>query len=109
MDKTDLLKDIPHDDKGFLKTKIVDTPDLLLMRIALLPSFSVPQHKANSNVHICLLRGKLKIRLNGKEEFFSEGELVPVEYGTEMLISNACDSESVFMVIKTPHPSEFAK
>ena len=109
MGKMNLLTEMPYNEKGLAKRKAADTPEVLLMQIALLPGKSVPVHKANSNVHVYVLFGEIDMELNGNKESFSEGDLMRVEYGTEMFISNPSAGESAFMVIKTPHPSEFVK
>jgi quercetin dioxygenase-like cupin family protein len=105
---TNVLLNIPYQDGKMGSRKLVDEKYLLLMQAALKPGQGVPQHDANSNVHILVVRGEVVINLNGTEVFAAEGALVPVIHKTSMNIKNASGRDASFLIIKTPNPSEMA-
>ena len=76
------------------------------MQIALKPGQSVPQHNANSNVHLLVVRGELTVNLAGADNKVKEGDLLPVAYQTPMIIKNTGSIDAAFLVFKTPNPSE---
>lgn len=101
-----LLENIPYSDEQMGKRKIVDQKHLLIMQIALKPGQSVPEHNANSNVHLLVLKGSITVTLNNMTVKLKEGDLLPVEYQAPMSIKNNSDENATFLVIKTPNPSE---
>ena len=103
-----VLKNIPYQDEKMGSRKLVDEKYLLLMQAALKPGQSVPQHNANSNVHILVVRGEIVINLDGTESLAGEGALLPVGHQTPMNIRNQSVRDASFLIIKTPNPSEMA-
>lgn len=101
-----ILDNIPYADEKMGNRKVVDEKDLLVMQIALKPGQSVPRHNANSNVHLLVIKGNLTVDLNGTLNQFKEGDLLPVAYKTPMVIENAGNDNAMFLVLKTPNPSE---
>ncbi len=101
-----VLKEAPYQDKGMGKKKLVDEKYLLMMQAALKPGQEVPQHTANSNVHIVVIKGKVVINLAGEKITAEEGDLIPVAFGTPMNIKNLSDENATFLILKTPNPSE---
>lgn len=101
-----VLENVPYEDGQLGKRKVVDQKPLLIMQIALKPGQAVPQHPANSNVHVLVLEGNLKVTLDGKEYTATKGDLLPVAFKTPMAILNTGTVNATFLVIKTPNPSE---
>jgi len=101
-----VLENIPYQNDGLGKRKLVDEKHLLVMQIALNPGQSVPQHKANSNVRLLILKGVLAVNLDGNDNQVKEGDFLPVAYKTSMIIKNTSSDEATFLVFKTPNPSE---
>jgi quercetin dioxygenase-like cupin family protein len=104
-----LLAQAPYRDGGMGKRKLVDQKHLLMMQAALKPGQMVPQHNANSNVHIIVLDGQVVINLAGKDIVASRGQLVPVACKTPMNIKNKSQAPATFVIIKTPHPGQMGK
>lgn len=104
-----VLESIPYNDDKMGSRKVVDEKHLLVMQIALKPGQSVPQHNANSNVHLLVVRGALTVNLNGVVQQAKEGNLLPVAYQTPMIIKNTGSDDATFLVFKTPNPSEMVK
>jgi len=101
-----VLENVPYQEQKMGSRKLVDEKYLLLMQAALKPGQSVPQHNANSNVHLLVVRGEVVISLDGKEHPAGEGSLVPVTHRTSMNIMNTSGQDASFLIIKTPNPSE---
>ena len=100
-----LLKNAPYRDGKMGKRKLVDKKYLLMMQAALKPGQQVPQHIANSNVHIVVLDGEIVINLSGKDIIAKKGDLIPVAVKTPMNIKNKSKANATFLIIKTPNPS----
>ena len=103
-----VLENIPYQDEKMGSRKLVDEKYFLLMQAALKPGQSVPQHNANSHVHILVVRGDVVINLDGTDVPAREGSLVPVVHKTSMNIKNASERDASFLIMKTPNPSEMA-
>ncbi|MCI0469862.1 MAG: cupin domain-containing protein [Nitrospirae bacterium] len=101
-----VLENIPYPEQGMGKRMLIDEDYLLLMQVGLRPGQSVPQHNANSNVHLLILKGEVIVNLNGQDNAVKEGDLVPVAYKTPMNIRNASHEDATFLVIKTPNPNQ---
>ena len=86
-----LLEGAPYSDSGMGKKKLVDEDYLWMMQAALKPGQAVPQHNANSNVHIIILDGEVVINLSGKDITVKKGDLVPVAFKTPTNIKNKPD------------------
>ena len=100
-----LLESSPYTDKGMGKRVLADTNHLLMMQAALKPGQTVPQHEANSNVHIIVLDGEVVINLSGKDIPAKKGDLVPIAFKTPMNIKNMSKANATFLIIKTPNPN----
>ncbi|TFG78841.1 MAG: hypothetical protein E4H23_07050 [Chrysiogenales bacterium] len=103
-----VLENIPYQNEKMGSRKLVDEKYLLLMQAALKPGQSVPQHHANSNVHILVVRGEVVINLDGTESLAREVSLLPVSHQTAMNIKNQSAQDASFLIMKTPNPSEMA-
>lgn len=101
-----LLDRVPYRDEGMGSRKIVDEKHVLMMQAALKPGQMVPEHKANSNVHIVVLQGSVVVNLAGTEVTVTTGNLLPIAFGTQMHIRNDGRENATFLIVKTPNPSE---
>ena len=101
-----LLDQVPYRDEGMGSRKIVDEKHVLMMQAALKPGQKVPEHKANSNVHIVVLKGAVVVNLAGTDVPAKEGDLLPIAFGTQMHIRNDSQENATFLIVKTPNPSE---
>lgn len=101
-----VLKEVPYRQEKMGYRELASNQHLQLMQIALEAGQAVPDHKANSNVHLLVLEGAIEVELAGHEQQARQGCLVPVALGTQMRIRNATKERATFLVIKTPHPAE---
>ncbi|MDD5676619.1 MAG: cupin domain-containing protein [Kiritimatiellae bacterium] len=101
-----ILKDIPYADSHMGKRQLVDEKHLLVMQVALKPGQQVPQHNANSNVHLLIVEGQIIVTLDGKDTVATKGDILPVTFKTLMSVRNASKENASFLIIKSPNPSE---
>ncbi|MFC1454330.1 cupin domain-containing protein [Verrucomicrobiota bacterium] len=104
-----VLENIPYGDEAMGRRKLVSENYLLMMQVALKPGQSVPNHNANSNVHILIVKGEVVITLNGRDIDAREGALVPVGFKTPMSVANKSKENASFLVIKTPNPNQMTE
>ncbi len=97
---------IPYTDGQMGKRKLVDEKHLLVMQVALEPGQQVPEHSANSNVHLLIIAGQVIVNLDGKDTLTVKGNILPVAYKTLMSIRNATNENASFLIFKSPNPSE---
>ncbi len=103
-----VLADIPYTDGQMGKRKLVDEKHLLVMQVALKPGQQVPEHNANSNVHLLIVEGEILVTREGKDTLAAKGTLLPIAFKTLMSIKNASTANASFLIIKSPNPSEMA-
>ncbi|MEI8205307.1 MAG: cupin domain-containing protein [Kiritimatiellales bacterium] len=101
-----VLADIPYADGQAGKRKLIDEKHLFVMQVALKPGQQVPQHHANSNVHLLILEGKVFVTLDGKDTIATKGDIIPVTFKTLMSVRNASEENASFLNIRSPNPSE---
>ncbi len=101
-----VLENIPYTHNALGKRKLVDENHLLIMQIALKSGQTVPEHKADSNLHLLVMRGGITVFSGDADHSLREGDLFPVSYQAPMLIKNDECADATFLVIKTPNPSE---
>lgn len=101
-----IFTDIPYADGHMGRRQMVDEKHLLVMQVALKPGQKVPQHDANSNVHLLVIEGRVVVTLSDKDIAAPAGALVPVAFQTPMSIRNDSDANASFLILKTPNPSD---
>ncbi len=104
-----VLEDIPYTDTQMGRRKLVDEKHLLAMQVALKPGQQVPEHNANSNVHLLVIEGQIIVTLAGKDTVAAKGSLLPVVYKTLMSIRNDSKENASFLIFKSPNPSEMER
>lgn len=101
------LEEIPFNQEGMGKRVVINMDALLIMQIALLSGQKVPEHEANSDVCLNVIKGSIVFKSESEELVIKEGELLQVEFGTKMNISNQSKDSASFLVLKTPHPAYY--
>lgn len=101
-----VLNGIPYADAGMGKRQLVNEKHLLVMQAALKPGQQVPQHPANSNVHLLIIEGQITVTLDGKDTVAGKGDLLPIPFKTLMSIRNASQENASFLILKSPNPNE---
>ena len=101
-----VFADIPYTDGQAGKRKLIDEKHLFVMQVALKPGQQIPQHTANSNVHLLVIEGEVIVTLNGKDTILSKGDILPVAFKTLLGVRNASKENASFINIRSPNPSE---
>lgn len=101
-----IFDNIPYADGQMGKRQLVDTKHLLVMQVALKPGQQVPQHNANSNVHLLIVEGQVVVTMDSKDTVATKGDLLPVTFKTPMSVRNSSKENASFLIIKSPNPSE---
>ncbi len=102
--------DVKRRTYGFKRTdgkvieKLIDDDPVMINHMVIPPGDEVPQHAANSNVYLLLLRGKMRLALEGEVGDHEAGNIVNVEFGTRMHITNPFAEVLEFFVVKAPSP-----
>jgi len=79
------------------------------MQVALKPGQQVPEHNANSNVHLLIVEGQVIVTLDGKDTVTAKGNILPIGFKTLMSIRNATNENASFLIFKSPNPSEMER
>ena len=104
-----VFKDIPYADGQMGRRQLVNEKHLLVMQVALKPGQQVPEHSANSHVHLLVIEGQIVVTLAGQEHVAATGSLLPVAYETRMSIRNETQENASFLIFKSPNPSEMER
>lgn len=103
-----VLTDIPYANDQMGKRQLINEKHLLVMQVALKPGQQVPQHNANSNVHLLIVEGQIIVTLAGKDTIATKGDMLPITFKALMSIRNDSKENASFLIIKTPNPSEMS-
>lgn len=101
-----VFENIPYADGQMGKRQLVNEKHILVMQVALKPGQEVPQHNANSNVHLLIIVGQIIVTLEGNDTVATKGDILPVTFKTLMSIRNASQENASFLILKSPNPSE---
>jgi quercetin dioxygenase-like cupin family protein len=99
-----VLENIPYDQEVFGRRKVIDEPGLLMMQVALTPGQSIPRHDTNGDVHLLVIKGRLKVSHGNDETEAPEGAILRLPHGTSMCVHNASEENASFLVMKAPNP-----
>ena len=65
----------------------------------------LPEHNANTNVYMTILRGTLSIGLNGQEvHAYPAGTMLKIPFQTKMNVKNLHEAPLELIVVKAPAP-----
>jgi quercetin dioxygenase-like cupin family protein len=92
------------EDRGF--ANLVDEKYLQMNQVCLEPGQQVPDHNANSNVTVMVVRGEGTFHVGNEVARMAPGKLLRVPFQSPMSIKNESRDRLAFLVIKTPHPNQ---
>jgi quercetin dioxygenase-like cupin family protein len=95
-------REIFKEDRGL--ANLVDEDYIQINQICLEPGQFVPQHNANSNVTLTVLRGEGTFQLGDEVTRMGPGKLLRIPLQSPMNIRNESRERLVFLVLKAPHP-----
>lgn len=90
-----------------LVEKIVNDDNIHLNHMVFPKGEGLPQHNANSNVYMIVIKGLLSLQLNDqKEQRYSKGSIINIPYKTLMNVGNKNDEILEIFVVKSPNPKD---
>ncbi len=95
-------KEVFKEDRGM--ANLVNEKYLQINQICLEPGQQVPQHNANSNVTLTVVRGEGTFHIGEEVAKIGPGKLIRVPFQSPMSIKNESRERLVFLVFKAPHP-----
>ena len=85
--------------------KLVDDDPVLINHLIFPKGDGLPEHFANSNVYMIIVRGKITLRLDDQEaQIYPQGHIINIPFHTKMNVQNLDDEVLEFFVIKAPNP-----
>lgn len=85
--------------------RIIDNDNVVINHMVLPEGEAMPEHSANSNVYMIVVRGELTLELEGQEELvYGAGTIVAIPYLTKMHPLNKGSEVLEFFVVKAPGP-----
>ena len=85
--------------------RLIEDEHVMINHLVLPQGEALPEHHADSRVHMIVLRGRLTLKLEGcGERSYPAGSIVEIPYQTLMHPQNRDDTVLEFFVIKTPSP-----
>lgn len=84
---------------------VIDDEHVAINHMILPQGEALPEHSANSHVHMIVVRGLLTLKLEGREEQkYPAGSIVAIPYQTRMQPQNRDNEVLEFFVVKAPSP-----
>lgn len=98
------LFQLTHTDEKTIK-KIVMDENVHYIHMIFGKDEGLPEHFANSNVYMTVLRGTLSIRLDDQDTHeYASGSLLKIPHKTRMNVGNKHDDILELIVLKAPAP-----
>jgi len=89
--------------------RIVEDEFVAINHMILARHDALPEHNANSNVYMIIIRGNISLRLDDQPtRRYLAGSIIAIPYKTKMNISNEDSDPVEFFVVKAPSPRHFA-
>lgn len=87
--------------------KIINDDNIHLNHMIFSKGEGLPQHNANSNVYMIVIRGVLSLQLDDQSvNKYEKGSIVTIPYKTLMNVGNKDDETLEIFVIKAPNPKD---
>ena len=85
--------------------KVIFDDNLHYLHMVFNKEDGLPEHFANSNVYMTVVRGKLSIALNDQETHeYEAGTLLKIPFQTKMNVKNLHEETLELIVVKAPAP-----
>lgn len=101
--------------KSFTKTdekvieQVIDQDVVMINHMVLPQGEALPEHRANSNVFMTVVRGQVTLRLDNQDPHqYLCGQIIEIPYQTLMNVSNQSEQILEFFVVKAPGPRTMA-
>jgi quercetin dioxygenase-like cupin family protein len=88
--------------------KIVDDENINLNHMIFTKGTGLPEHYANSNIYMIIIRGTMTLQLNEQEgNLYEKGDIINIPYKVKMNVQNFHDEVLEFFVVKSPNPKNY--
>lgn len=85
--------------------QMVNDDNVMINHVVLAKGDKLPEHNANSHVHLIINSGTITLQLAEQEEkSYKAGSIINIPFKTKMNISNSNNEPLDFFVIKAPNP-----
>jgi quercetin dioxygenase-like cupin family protein len=85
--------------------RIVEDENAAINHMVLCRYDALPEHNANSNVYMIIVRGSMALRLDDQAtQEYAAGTIINIPYRTKMLVANENSDILEFFVVKSPSP-----
>lgn len=90
---------------------ILEDDNVGINHMVLAKGDSLPNHLANSQVYLIVIRGQVTIKIEGQDEdhVYPAGSIVNIPFKTKMQPYNQFDEILEFFVVKAPSPKHMPK
>ena len=90
--------------------QIIDQDVVMINHMILPKGEALPEHKANSNVFMTTVKGKVTLKLNDQNpQVYDSGHILEIPYNTLMNVSNQHDELLELFVVKAPGPKAYGR
>ena len=87
--------------------KIITDENINYIHMVFTKDEGLPEHEANSNLYISVIRGRLSIFLNDQDKHvYPRGTVIVIPQGTRMKINNLDEEVLELIVVKAPAPKQ---
>ncbi|MCK5130296.1 MAG: cupin domain-containing protein [Clostridiales bacterium] len=88
--------------------KLINTKFCAINHMILNNGEGLPVHKANSDLHMIVIRGTISLNLDEQEiQKYEKGNILEIPYGTMMHVHNTDDAIAEIFVVKAPSPEYY--
>lgn len=88
-----------------LVEKILDDDAVMINHMILNKGDYLPEHHSNSNIYMIVVRGSVTLQLSDHlPKQYGTGNIINIPFDVKMNVSNSCDEQLEFFVIKAPSP-----
>ncbi len=88
--------------------KLIDDDNTMINHMIFPKDNGLPEHYANSNVYMIVVRGNLTLQLDEQEPHkYSKGQIINIPYKTKMNVNNFDDDVLELFIIKSPNPKHY--
>jgi quercetin dioxygenase-like cupin family protein len=85
--------------------KLIEDDHVAVNHMVLLKGDALPEHFANSNVTMLVVRGTVTLKLDDQEPHaYPKGSILSIPFRTKMNVSNQDDGITELFVVKAPSP-----
>lgn len=85
--------------------RLIEDDNIAINHMVLTKGDTLPEHFANSNVYLIVIRGQITLKLEGQEDHvYPSGSIIKIPFKTKMQPYNQFDEILEFFVVKAPSP-----